>query len=121
MAISSDFEWDLERTERTIEVMSIYDVQKAKQIIHDAPREVHVIDLGQHGPTFRDYLEGVKLKPEADWAAVNTDVPVIFGQTPEGRFPIDGRHRLAKALTEAQASINGIYLTQEETAAIWAI
>jgi hypothetical protein len=43
--MSSDFDWDLERAERTQELFDRYDVQKAKQIIADSPRPIEIIDL----------------------------------------------------------------------------
>lgn len=119
MSLSNDFEWDLERPERTVEFPHVYDVQKAKKIIVANPKPVQVIEMSKHGSSFKEYLGGVKLKGDADWSKVDAELPIIFGQTKaDGRFPIDGRHRLAKAIDEGRDHINGIILSEEETAEI---
>lgn len=46
--MSNQFEWDLKRPERSIEGLSMFDIQKAKQIIVEYPREIEEIDLVKH-------------------------------------------------------------------------
>jgi hypothetical protein len=116
--MSSDFDWDVDRPERTQELFERYDVQQAKQIIVASPRPIELIDLTKHGAAIKDYLTGVKLKPDMDWQKVDIEIPVIFVRTKGGKFPIDGRHRLAKALDEGREAIPAEFLTTEETDAI---
>jgi hypothetical protein len=116
--MSDDFDWDVDRPERTQELFERFDVQKAKQIIVASPRPVEMIDLKKHRAALQDYLDGVKLKDNVDWTQVDTALPVIFGQTPEGKSPIDGRHRIDKALRDQLEFLPAVFLTQDETNAI---
>ncbi len=116
--MSSDFAWDLNQPERTQELFERYDVHKAKQIIVAAPRPVEFDDLTKHGAVIADYLEGVKLKHDVDWDKVDISVPVIFVRTKGGKFAIDGRHRLAKALNDNLTSVPAFFLTEAETDSI---
>lgn len=116
--MSSDFTWDLERPERTHELFERYDVQKAKQIIFADPRLVEFVDLKTHGLAIQDYLDSVKLKSDVDWDKIDVSFPAIFVRTASGRFPIDGRHRLAKALNDGTELVPVVYLTETETDSI---
>jgi len=63
-------------------------------------------------------LDGVKLKHDVNWDTVDVSVPVIFVRTKGGKFAIDGRHRLAKALKKKLASVPALFLTEAETDSI---
>ncbi len=116
--MSSDFTWDLDRPERTQELCERYDVQKAKQIIVADPRLVEFVDLKTHGAAVQDCLDGVKLKSDVDWAKIDVNFPSIFVRTASGKFPIDGRHRLAKALRDGIGAVPVVYLSETETDSI---
>jgi hypothetical protein len=116
--MSSDYEWNLARPERTVYGFQLYDIQKAKQIIVNAPRPVQAIDLEEHGEALQEFLDEVKFSATANWDSVNLDVPVIVIRNPEAQLVIDGRHRLRKALDERRPILNAIYLTDEERNAI---
>jgi hypothetical protein len=118
-AMSSDFDWDIDRNERTQELLEQYDVQRAKQFIKENPRPIEQLDLAKYRDFFTDYLEGVKFRDNADWAKVDTAVPIIFGRDEQGRkFPIDGRHRLKKALDDGLPTIPIVSLSKDETQSI---
>jgi hypothetical protein len=117
--MSSDFDWDVARNERTQELFEKYDVQGAKKFIKAGPRPVEQLDLVKYKAFFNDYLQEVQFRPNADWAKVDTAVPIIFGRDQEGRkFPIDGRHRLKKALDDGLPTIPIVCLTKDETESI---
>ena len=113
--MSDEYVWDLERPEMSQEVFERYDVRAAKRLISANPRSTEIIDLNKYRPVFEEYLAGVKLKDDIDWSLIDTSLPVIFTRTPEGKSPIDGRHRLAKALKDNEDHILGVFLTEEET------
>jgi hypothetical protein len=79
---------------------------------------VEFVDLKKYGAVIKDYLEGVKLKHDVDWDKVDVTVPVVFVSTKGGKFAIDGRHRLAKALKDAHDFVPVVFLTAEETDSI---
>jgi hypothetical protein len=116
--MSSDFTWDVDRPERTHELFDRYDVRKAKQILVASPRAVEFIDLKKHGAALQKWLEDLELKPNVDWDKIDVAVPVLFVRTTGGTFPIDGRHRLAKALKERHDFIAAVFLTLAETDSI---
>lgn len=116
--MSDQYDWDLERPEKSQEVLERFDVRLAKQIITKTPRPVESVDLQKYGDVFREYLEGVGIKPDVDWSTIDVDLPVIFIRTAEGKTPIDGRHRLAKALREGRDSIPAVLLTADESNAV---
>ena len=114
--MSSEFEWDVARNECTQELFEQYDVQGAKKFIKAGPRPVEQLDLVKYRDFFNDYLEEVRFRQGVDWAKVDTEVPIIFGRDQEGRkFPIDGRHRLKKALDDGLSTIPIVCLTKDET------
>jgi hypothetical protein len=102
------------------DTIELYDVRKAKQIVIAAPRAVESSRLDErHRAFFGELLEAVRVKPDIDWQNIDTQLPVIFARGPDGkRFPIDGRHRLAKALVSGQEYLPAVTLTEEETAQI---
>jgi hypothetical protein len=116
--MTSDFTWDVDSPERTHELFERYDVRKAKQIIVASPRAVEFVDLKKHGAALREFLIGLTLKPDVDWTKIDVTVPVIFVRTQAGTFPIDGRHRLAKALNEHHEFIAAVFLSMAETDSI---
>jgi hypothetical protein len=114
--MSSEFKWDLERPEKTVECLEgIFDVQKAKNIIAQNPREVEDIDLVKHKDYFTSYLDEVKLKPNVNWETVDCSLPLIFVRLPQGKLQIDGKRRLKKAMDSGLESIPAVFLTLEET------
>jgi hypothetical protein len=117
---SSDFDWDLARPERTIELLEIFDVQQAKKFIAQVPRPIGSQSLeGRYREYFQSYLEDVRFRQNADCEKVDTNVPVIFGVDTDGKkIPLDGRHRIAKALKDNLPAIPVVCLTPTETEAI---
>lgn len=119
--MSSDFEWDIERSEQALDAgtMCAYDIRAAKEVLVRAPRPVETVSLeGERREFFSEQLDDVGFRHNADWDKVDPDVPVIFATEGGLRLPIDGRHRLAKALREGRPSFPAVTLTEEETQAI---
>lgn len=118
---SKDLEWDVDRPERSQELLEQFDIQKAKRFIAEGqPRPIASQNLdGKYREYFESYLEEVRFRPNVDWTHVDTNIPVIFGTESDGRkIPLDGRHRIAKALKDGLREIPVIYLTAAETEAI---
>jgi hypothetical protein len=80
------------------------------------------LTAGENPPAnsrLRSYLDEVRFRPSVDWEQVDTSVPLIFGVGSDGgKMPLDGRHRIAKALKDGLAEIPFVRLTAAETEAI---
>lgn len=116
--MSSDYTWDLSRPEASQELLERYDIQKAKTMIQASPRPIEFLDLERYGDFMRAYLDEVRLKQNVDWPNVDIAFPLIFGRNATGKFPIDGRHRLAKAFDEDALNVPFVCLTEEETESV---
>src|SRR5260370_834510 len=120
--MSSDFEWNLERSEVATARLDPpynyqeYDVRKAKRLIVEAPRAVKELDLLHYGEWLQDQLQYCDVSPTL--SQVDLGLPVIFGRLPAGNLPLDGWHRIKKALETGAKSLPVIYLSEEETEAI---
>jgi hypothetical protein len=115
---SDQYAWNLERPEQTQELLELYDIRCAKQCITQNPRPVELISLATYGKFFDDILEDVKLRQDIDWATVDIDLPLIFGREHGKKFPLDERHRLAKALRLGVEWVPAVFLTEKETAGV---
>jgi len=87
---------------------SIFDVEKAKQIVSDGrrPELVPADALAQ--------LLAASHYEEAHLAHVDPDTPGILGQRFSGTFLLDGVHRAARCLQQGK-DFHAFVLTQEET------
>lgn len=116
--MSSLFEWTTGRRELARELNDMlqpefYDVDKAKEIIRDAPRLIEDFDVAKYGKLV---LDGVRFRQNVDWAKIHTNFPVLFARTQNGKkFAIDGRHRIRKAMDSNMATVPSVSLTVEET------
>jgi len=107
------------RPECTTWGLQSFNVQKAKELIVKSPREVKDLDLEKNGKEIREFLaDNFRTRPNVDWSTVDVSIPVLYAETDEGKLPIDGRHRLLKALDENKKSIPVIWFTKEEFASI---
>lgn len=104
-----------------------YDVEGAKKIITDSPRDVWEVPTAKLAG-FVDYPEG-----SSSWGThvnaehvghVNMDVPIILAYTikprdkddaPRKLMPIDGSHRIARAVRDNIPIMKCHTLTEEET------
>ena len=125
---SSEFKWHYDVSEMFEFVMSRWDVRMAKAIIHETPR-----------PVLKMSLEGLKsVVPErpvaqenglltmhpgisVDWDKIDSEeidlsIPVIVVTRKNGStLPIDGWHRIAKAMDQGIGSLPAVLLNEEET------
>lgn len=126
---SSDFSWRLEE-EYFHFVSRRYNVKKAKEIIVKTPREVDVMGLSgvanmvqrpkrnEQGQIVSFSIGGISV----DWDRIDTtneidlDFPTILANHGNGDYlPIDGWHRIAKAVDMGQESLPVVVLSEEET------
>jgi len=89
---------------------SLFDVEKAKQIVSDG-RRVELLPAGGLAPVL-----AASHYEEAHLAHVNPESPGIFGQRFSGFFLLDGVHRAARCLQQGK-DFHAFVLTQEETLA----
>jgi len=107
--MSNDFEWIIEEDgfEWFSDNGTRYDVQVAKQIIIDQPREIVRVPVC-------DFVEDTI--PNEQDHTVDLEVPVIVATRPDGDLVlIDGLHRLSKALFYQISTLPAVILTIDET------
>jgi hypothetical protein len=92
-----------------------FDVREAKRLITAKPRETEMVRtdvlrafLGPRGITVD--RKRVKADP-----LIDVSVPLIVATLDTSCLPIDGWHRVAKAIAEGIEEIPALYLTREET------
>ena len=110
--------------------MAVYDVDKAREIVKDG-REIHevpTIDVAEwvsynlYGKLFfgRNYVSETHIDHVLD----SSEDPVIFAYSlpREGEkralMPIDGNHRIARAIKYSQPLVYAVVLSEEETDSI---
>ena len=125
---SSDFEWKMER-EYFRFFSRGYDVKKAKEIIVKTPREVNVMGLSgvknmvkRPQRDEKGQITSFSLGISVDWDRIDStteidlDFPTILANHGNGDYwPIDGWHRIAKAVDMGQESLPVVVLSEEET------
>ena len=87
---------------------SLFDVEKAKQIVSDARRPELLRPDALAPLLFTSHFE------EAHLPHVNLDSPGILGQRFSGSFLLDGVHRAARCVQQG-TDFHAFLLTQEET------
>lgn len=108
------FEWGRE----------VWSVDRAKRIIKERPRPIRQLNI----EPFRELLGvpgmvrffGIRInwnKAQSD--AVNLDDPLLVAYGKDGRFPIDGWHRIAKALMKGLKTLPYVGLTKEESKQVY--
>ena len=122
---SSDFEWYVEPEVFNF-VSTQFDVELAKKIIREKPRSIMKMDI-----THLDKFVGKKPKQEGgsytltpmisvdrskfEGDVVDLSMPVIVASKGKSTLPIDGWHRIAKALELGLNDLPAVLLTEEET------
>ena len=127
-ASSKNFEWHYDASEIFEFVFSQYDVRKAKEIIHNKPRVIGNMALEgmktiiprrpvkQEDGSFSMH-PGISVNWERiDTEEVDLSVPVIvITQKNGGMLPIDGWHRMAKALDKGMTHLPAVLLNRKES------
>lgn len=118
--MSSEIHWKLEEPEWFRFVGVVFDVRKAKRIIHDRPREIDTFNpadlaswIGKPGVLMFGVI-GI------DWSRALSDeidlaIPVILAQVKDTLLPIDGWHRIAKANHKKIEELSCVVLSAEES------
>jgi len=106
---------DIDTEEETFEYGTRrFDIQKAKEIIRSAPREIRRVDPAGIPGAGR---QGIAVDAKTV-AAADTSKPILMATVDGESFPIDGWHRLTRAQKDGLAEIGAVYLTEAETRAV---
>lgn len=111
--------------------LCIYDINKARRMLKDTTREVHELPTEQLA-AYVNYpasmmIDLVKATIDENHIDHVDDTPIILAWTPKPRgddnpkrlaLPIDGHHRIAKAIKHNQPTVKCYLLTEEETDSI---
>jgi hypothetical protein len=128
---SADLTWNLDQEEYYNLLTLNFDVREAKRIIAKKPRDIRPMALdGVKGMVARPYVDehGVihaTIGHNVDWEKIDKDdeididFPVIAALIKvKGEvmvWPIDGWHRIAKAVAKGLTSVPCVVLNQRET------
>jgi len=125
---SQKFTWHYDVYEMFEFVMSSFDVGKAKEIIHNKPRPVHNMSLEGLKTLIPKRPVPVKgggftMHPGigVNWAEIDKEdidltFPVIVVTRKDGSYlPIDGWHRMAKAMDKGIMSLPAVLLDAKES------
>jgi hypothetical protein len=117
MATSKDFTWN--ETEETFQLMTrVWDVKAAKRFIATKrARPVYMIPVsslsslvGQPGK--------LSIAVTVDWEAAKTadvSIPLVLLSSESGHLPIDGYHRIARAVLDGLTELPAVVLNSTET------
>ncbi len=87
-----------------------WDVRYAKRIIYKNPREIKQYDVNRS-----KYLLNGMINTGGKWEQADLNIPIILITTEQGEFPIDGWHRIKKAIENNIITLPSITLTIEES------
>lgn len=107
---SSFIKWTLNRVETFVILGVEFDIQKAKSIIVDSPRLVYDIEVEKLRFISRWPHIYKDIKQKADLS-----IPIIMAKIGRGHLPIDGWHRIHKALSLKEEVLSCVFLTSAET------
>ena len=109
--MSNEYPWDVARPEQTRELVSRWDVRRAKIILVQRPRRIEVISLDRYRNFFERMLEEALIREDTIWHAVDPELPAIFGTEDGKKLLLDGRQRLRKALNGGMDQLPIVTLT----------
>ena len=126
--MSSDFTWN-DTEESFCFLHKSWDVQAAKAIIRDKPREVGMVlvsDLepflakSTHTPSGGTRIRaGITLDLDLADPSIDLSMPLIGAITKQGNaLPIDGWHRVARAVRDGVDTLPIVFLTKAESRGI---
>lgn len=124
MTTTADITWNTEIPEVFHFLGTHYDVQKAKQILASKPRIIASLPVSDVA-----FLVG---KPDTwniavtiDWKKArkaDTSVPLILAYSARGNLmPIDGYHRIGRAVLEKKTALPAVVLSEEESREVWCL
>lgn len=92
-----------------------WDVREAKRIIHQNPRPIQQFPV----KSVEYYIRSGAIATNETYKNANLNVPIIListkGDEESGQFPIDGWHRIRKAIEEKVETLPAYVLTEEES------
>jgi hypothetical protein len=88
-----------------------WDVRKSKRLIYKNPREIQSYTV----KSVEYLLKSGMINTGGDWESSDLSIPLILITTADGIFPIDGWHRIRKAIEEGVVSLPCFQLTEDES------
>ncbi len=98
-----------------------WDVQAAKRLLLKKPREVEEMDIEGLRPFLPKNGFGGVLVDRArveSGEGIDLDVPIILGEVKSSHLPLDGWHRIARALHLGLKTVPCVVLTLRETSSV---
>lgn len=116
---SSTLVWNF-KAETFFYLYDFWNVDRAKQLIKDRPRPIRRLNIEPFQellcPPGKIRAFGVAINwKKANSDDVNLDDPVLTAYGSMGKLPIDGWHRIGKALLKGLKELPWIALTKEES------
>lgn len=106
---------DLVQTETFYYRMGAWDVREAKRIIYQNPRPTKPFPVD----SVKYYVNSGSIAIGERYKQANLSIPLIListnGDKESGQFPIDGWHRIKKALEDGIETLPSYVLTEEES------
>lgn len=105
-------------------IAGVFDIDAAKRILIKKPRAIEQLTIAQVRDLVHPRTGIHAFRVPIDWERIDTDatidlsVPVIIADLGPTCFPIDGWHRIAKAVDQGLESIPCVVLTTRETKAV---
>jgi hypothetical protein len=96
-------------------MFATFDVREAKRLIAATPREPEKVRTDVLRPFLGPRGITVDRKRAKTDPLIDVSVPLIVATLDTSCLPIDGWHRVAKAIAEGIEEIPALYLTREET------
>ncbi len=103
--------WDVSNGEEIFQFLAtMWDINQVKQLIIDDPREVKSVSV----PELRNFASLVRTDKDRA-AEADLNHPIIVARFNQGYIPIDGYHRIRRALDEGLDSLPAVFLTAQES------
>lgn len=106
---SANFDWTSTRRETFMLLSTQFDVNRAKEIIAEKPRRIFSFAAADWRGV-AEMIEYRELKADVDLA-----IPCILAAVGKAYLPIDGWHRIRRALASGGLTMPAVKLTREET------
>lgn len=115
----TDSELDLNEYEDFSYGGRVWDVRKAKRILYQNPRPKAMFPVN----SVKSYIDHGLINTGRNYEDANLSIPLILisskGDDVSGQFPIDGWHRIRKALESGVNELPAYVLTEDESKEIW--
>lgn len=122
---TADLTWDFKNEQfQSPGTLELWNVDRAKQTVKDKPRVIFDLEIESYKkligvpgkvPVLGITVNWDKIKEDR----INTDDPILMAYVSDKLFPIDGWHRIAKALMKGLKVLPAMKLTRDESTKIY--